>query len=346
MEEFDGVTVVKNPKEPMYEENVFSLEEELSVGEPEGKEEYVFYRILMDVDDYGNMYVLDAAASNIRVFDQEGNYKQTIGRKGQGPGEMLSPRSIQITPQNEIMIYDFGNRRFSFYSLDGEFIRQDSAATAIMVFNAKMDSSGYIVGGILQRESFTLNKFDLELNPVLTIHSIDIPSLSRTPELEVMTPSFSFDLTEKDNIVCGYNDKYELQIFDSQGRLLRKIAKLYDSIEISETEKEEFIDRLTGGRGFPPDVKVKFPKYHHPFSNISIDEEDRVFVRTPEKVNGMDNFYYYDVFDPEGKCLAKVPIKLKDGRYPLIFKNEKLYIIDEMEEGYQVVKRYKVTWKY
>jgi len=152
IEEENGVIVVNNPKEPMYGEEVFSLEEELSVGEPEGKEEYVFYRILMDVDENGNMYILDAAASNIRVFDQEGNYKQTIGRKGQGPGEMLSPRSIQLNPQNEIMIYDFGNRRFSFYSLDGEFIRQNSAATAIMVFNAKMDSSGYIVGGILQRE--------------------------------------------------------------------------------------------------------------------------------------------------------------------------------------------------
>jgi len=346
IEEENGVIVVNNPKEPMYGEEVFSLEEELSVGEPEGKEEYVFYRILMDVDENGNMYILDAAASNIRVFDQEGNYKQTIGRKGQGPGEMLSPRSIQLNPQNEIMIYDFGNRRFSFYSLDGEFIRQNSAATAIMVFNAKMDSSGYIVGGILQRESFTLNKFDLELNPVLTIHSIDIPSLSSTPELEVMTHSFSFDLTEKDNIVCGYNDKYELQIFDSQGKLLRKIIKLYDPIEISETEKEEFINRLTGGRGFPPDVKVKFPKSHHPFSNISVDEEDRVFVSTPEKVEGRDGFYYYDVFDPEGKCLAKVPIKLKDDRYPLIFKNKKLYIIDVTEEGYQVVKRYKVNWKY
>jgi len=346
IEDVDGVTVVKNPIEPMYGEQIFILEEELSIGGPEGKDEYVFYRILMDVDESGNMYILDAAAPNIRVFDKKGNYIKTIGRKGQGPGEMLSPRSIQLTPQNEIMIYDLRNSRFSFYSLAGEFLRQNLAATAAFLFNPKMDSTGYIIGGILRRESYTLSKFDLELNPVLTIYAIDLVRLPRTGEQELMVPSFSFDVTKKDNIVCGYNDKYEIQIFDSQGKLLRKIIKDYKPKEISEKDKEEHIDWLTGGRGYPPDVKVKFPKYHHPFINISADEEDRIFVRTPEKVKGKDIFYYYDVFDSEGKCLAKVPIELKDDRYPLLFKNKKLFIIDEIEEGYQVVKRYKITWKY
>ena len=41
IEEVDGVTVVKNPKEPMYGEDAISLEEELSIGEAEGREEYM-----------------------------------------------------------------------------------------------------------------------------------------------------------------------------------------------------------------------------------------------------------------------------------------------------------------
>ena len=47
IEEMDGVTVIKNPKEPMYGEDVFSLEEELSIGEAEGKEKYMFSPIRM-----------------------------------------------------------------------------------------------------------------------------------------------------------------------------------------------------------------------------------------------------------------------------------------------------------
>jgi len=35
IEKHDGVTVVKNPKDPIHREDVFSLEEELSIGEAE-----------------------------------------------------------------------------------------------------------------------------------------------------------------------------------------------------------------------------------------------------------------------------------------------------------------------
>ena len=52
IEEVDGVTVVKNPKDPIYDENVFSLEEELTIGEDEEREEYMFSRIRdIEVDD-------------------------------------------------------------------------------------------------------------------------------------------------------------------------------------------------------------------------------------------------------------------------------------------------------
>ena len=42
LEEVDGVTIVKNPKEPMYPEGALGMEEELSIGEAEGRDEYMF----------------------------------------------------------------------------------------------------------------------------------------------------------------------------------------------------------------------------------------------------------------------------------------------------------------
>ena len=49
IEKVDGITVVKNPKEPIYDEVVFSLNEELSIGKAEGEEEYMFSGI-EDID--------------------------------------------------------------------------------------------------------------------------------------------------------------------------------------------------------------------------------------------------------------------------------------------------------
>ena len=81
----------------MYGEDVFSLEEELSIGEAEGEEEYMFSRINdIDVDDEGNVYVAEGAFAHIRVFDENGEYLRVMGRKGQGPGEMQRKRTEDV----------------------------------------------------------------------------------------------------------------------------------------------------------------------------------------------------------------------------------------------------------
>ena len=75
----DGVTVVKNPKEPIYQENIFELEEELTIGGEEGKEEQMFMNIgSIDVSEDGTIYVLDGRAANIKVFDSSGKFPATI----------------------------------------------------------------------------------------------------------------------------------------------------------------------------------------------------------------------------------------------------------------------------
>jgi hypothetical protein len=47
------------------------------------------------------------------------------------------------------------------------------------------------------------------------------------------------------------------------------------------------------------------------------------------------------VFDPEGKYIARFTLKY----WAIVWKKQKLYTIEEDEEGYQIVKRYSVGWK-
>jgi hypothetical protein len=48
------------------------------------------------------------------------------------------------------------------------------------------------------------------------------------------------------------------------------------------------------------------------------------------------------VFDSEGKYIARISLKSR----PIVWKNNKLFTIEEDGDGFQFVKRYKVTWKY
>ena len=80
---------------------------------------------------------------------------------------------------------------------------------------------------------------------------------------------------------------------------------------------------MFGERGVPPDVKLKWNKYHNAFIELSIDDKGRIFVRTYEKIPDGEG-YYYDVFDSEAKYIAKIPLKMQ----PRIWKKNKLYTIE------------------
>jgi hypothetical protein len=342
--EEDGVIVVKNPMELMYGEEAFNLEEELTLGEAEGREEYLFSRILIDVDENENIYVLDNQTATIRVFNKQGEYLKTIGKKGQGPGELISPRTIQITPQNEIMVYDFGIRRLTFFSLEGEFLRHVSAAKALVLGDTKMDSQGNIISIYVDRENISLIKYDSNLEPSLTISSESL-DWNRDPSIyEVMRPMPYFSVTREDEIIYGYSDKYEILVYDSGGELIRKILKEYDPKPVTEKDKEDHINYISGGRGLPKELKVVFPKHLLPFMSISLDDQGRIFVGTLERPEGLKHLCFFDIFDLDGKYIAKVPIRIQDYHYPLFWKKGKLYVIDEDEAGYEVVKRYNVNW--
>ena len=336
--EVDGVTIVKNPKEPMYSESVVSLKEELSIGEAEGRKEYMFSQIRnIAVDDEENIYVLDRKEFHIKVFDKDGEYLRTFGEKGQGPGEFNRPSSILITPQNEIMVAD--SRVLHFFTLQGEFIKSLSAAKIQFFGRTSMDSQSsiYAMTATINMEkgisTYELKKFDSNLNFLNTVASIPGPKAGEP--FDPFIPVFFWKIYENDNIIYGYQKNYELLVFNPKGKLIKKIVKEHTPLKITEEEKEK-----SPGDSLPP-LKYALSQFHTAFFTFSLDDEARIIVQTWEKTEDRER-YYYDVFDPEGKYIAKISFKFR----PQIWKKHKLYTIEEDEEGFQMVKRYKVAWKY
>lgn len=337
IEEIDGVTVVKNPKETMYTGDVLRLEEDLVLGREE-KEEYLFARITLDVDEDENMYVLDSKSSNIRVYDKNGIYKKTIGKRGEGPGEMVGPIGIQITPQNEIMVNNSTRRRLPFFSIGGEYLRQIALTKIPMSPRLKVDSNGdYIVKCPIRGEPFkdALMKFNSDQEHLLTIAEVET-----NPDglYFRFSAGHLFDVTEENNIVWGVNNNYELRINNPEGELIKRILKEYDPVEVTEEEKKMMLEKDK----IPSELVGKFPKYYHPIADISVDEEGRIFVRTNEKAE-FENSYYYDIFDSEGKYIARIPLKTLVN-IPLVCKKNKLYSVEEDDEGFQLIIRYIVSW--
>jgi len=343
IEEEDGVTVIKNPKEPMYGEDVFSLEEELSIGEAEGREKFMFSQIIdVGVDEEENIYIVDFIEAHIKVFKKSGEYLRTIGKRGQGPGEIQRPQNIYITPKNEILVNDRGARFLHFFTLSGEYKRSLPQTRLPFISRPKVDTQNnivarYIITGTAEVWTFVLKKFDSELNELFNVYSYEYEI---TPNIyNVYPPQCFWEVRSDDSLVWGYADKYELEILDRNGQVIRKIIKDYEPVEITAEEKQKWVKNTFGDKGVPLGVKVNWNKYHNAFQFLNIDDVGRIYVQTYEKAS---SGYYYDVFDSNGRYIAKIPLiaRLR------ICKKSKFYTIEEDEDGYQYVKRYKVTWKY
>jgi hypothetical protein len=333
-----GVTVVKNPLEPLYGEESFSLEEEVSIGIQEGPEEYMFQHIRsIAVNEEGTIYILDYGAKHVKMFDPSGEYVGTFGRPGEGPGEFQLPLSIVCTPQGEIVVGD--GVRVSFLSPQGEDLRGlNTGKFRISVF--KVDSQGNFLGRHIDREenAYILKKFDPQFSYINSFASSPLPSESRKRG-NAYNAYFSlvqWDVVNGDQVVCGYAEEgYKLKVYDADGSLLRRIEKQVVPLEIPREEAEKTVAEL------PPEMRqnVMVPKHYPVFRWVGTDDQGRIFVATYQKSDDGESTYY-DIFDSEGRYIVRVPLPF----YPRIMKEGKLYCIAQDDEGYQSVKRFRINW--
>jgi hypothetical protein len=348
VEEEDGVMVVRNPKEPIYGPEVFSLEEDLIIMNEAGEEEYMFQDIQnLAVDDEENIYVSDMKAAHIQVFDKNGDYVRTIGRRGQGPGELQAPIDIKALPQGVLVVNDAGQLRLNFFSLNGEHLRNLLTHKYTALRRPVLDSQGNIIAGYATVEDeikYELTKFDSDLNPLFTLTTYP-EQLSGAKSTTVhyfewyRTTNLVWNVNEQDQIIWGHMSKYELFVHNPDGRLIKKIVREYDGIEITNQEKEKLIKVIFGDNPVPSNMDLQFPERYPPFIRFSCDEEGKIYVQTYDKTEDGEADYY-DVFDSEGKYIARFSLKY----WAIVWKKQKLYTIEEDEDGFQVVKRYHVTW--
>lgn len=340
----DGVIVIINPKDPAPPgglKTTLSTTEDLVLGVKGSSEEAMLAMpVAVDADDFGNIYVLDRKAAQIKVFDPQGQFIRALGRHGQGPGEFQSPVYFQITPQKNIMVTDPALRRVSLLGLDGQFVRNLSAGKMWMLMQAKMDVTGNIAGShtVMDQDFRTeLARFNPELEPLHTIASVPI---ARNQVFNPYFPRINFDLTPEGNVVWGITTEYEFKVVDGEGKTVRRIIKKHDPEILTQEDRDKRAKELWGDQGPSADMKVEWPEHFPPVQDFILDDRGWLFVRPFVKERQAQGVLY-DVFDAEGRYVARVFLPAVARR----IRAGKLYTIEEDAEGLLHVKRYTMEWQ-
>jgi hypothetical protein len=340
----NGIPVIYNPKQTVPAKgtpNRLIARQDLIIGKSNGNENYIFSDLRsIQVDIEGNIFALDSKEGKIKEFDKYGKHLRTFGKKGPGPGEWQAPSRMHLTPDGKLAILDNGNNRIAFYSLQGECLSEISTARWNFL-QMRIDSRSHIYADNLAFDnkgvSQKLLNFDSGLNLLATI--AENQSDMKLPRINIMTDRFVYDIIRGDQLAWAYTTRYEIQIMNLDGKMIRKIVKDYEPITITERDKREIIEERYGEAGPPQGIILEFPPHFYPIYSIVVDEKGQFYVHTHEK-DSKGN-YSIDVFNNEGIYSAKFSLPAADILSTV--RQDKLYcLVEENEEGIPQVKRYKL----
>lgn len=89
---------------------VDTLEAVMQIGTEFGDSTDTFGDIMdAEIDDEGNILVVDRIMAELKLFDSQGQYVRHVARSGNGPGELFMPWDMFRFPDGRLLAMDPGN---------------------------------------------------------------------------------------------------------------------------------------------------------------------------------------------------------------------------------------------
>lgn len=342
------------------------LEEELRIGALEGADTETFGQITgIPVSDDGRVAILDGQAQDLRVFDAEGRYLRTLGRRGEGPGEMEGAWGIMQDADGRLWVPDHANHRMSVFDFEDGFVRSYRFESLIyrFVWDGVMGEDGRIRAFSMTLEPerhYNIRIYDSEMSQV------DSLLLPDAPETDPLDPpdSFYFESSEglRGYLAVPYYPTTH-QVLDPSGELWTTepgdaayrltrwepgsgdttlILELQrEVIPVSSAERDSVIADVREAlheRGTTRQDWSKIPDVKPSVRAIHPVGGGRVWVET----SSPDTLRRFDVFEGDGVYTGSIATTLDVFRYvsPIVRGDSVwLVVVDEFEVPYVVRAR-------
>ncbi len=289
--------IITLPKDSPAQRTV-QLEEIWRVG-GEDDEDLLLGMVAVGVlDQEGNVYLLDSQLSQVLVIDPAGELKTTLGREGEGPGEMTRPSGLFLNNSQQIGISQGFPGKIILLNMDG-------TPGGTVAVNQDSESGGFaFVGTALKRDENLVvlhgkGTFDMETGMINTrtlLTSVDETGqeLTRFAEHNQVrdmhkqvfdeTANFSelatWTLGNQSVLTVPNRDDYRINVKGLDGEIERVISRPFQPRKRSDEDKED----LTSGmqmvlNGQRVEMEKHILDFDRSILSLDVATDGRLFVQ-------------------------------------------------------------------
>jgi hypothetical protein len=287
---------------------------------------------------------MDFGDSHLRVFDNSGNFVAEMGGEGQGPTEFGGLATVLTSTGDYVVVSDRSNSRLSFWSLDGEHLRNTRMTAGYGPIRGYDELYGFDDGTFAG--AFTERRHPIDPGPAgstdifwvferlgsngevlaryVTAPRFDghgnvggrqrtLPALSATPRMAA---------TRDGDVYVTAADKYQVLAFARDGTLRWALRVDWQNAPYPDSEADRAVDaieamaRAMGGEASVDRSSIVLPEHAPAISQLRVDDAGRVYVfpwvrRWAGPNENLDDWRPVDVYTRDGQHLFNGQIQAR-----------------------------------
>jgi hypothetical protein len=346
----DGVTTMNNPATPMNKASSVKMEELWRLG-GDTDDEDEFFGVISDIeiDEKGNVYLLDSQLSEVKIYTSDGEFMRSIGREGEGPGEFRRPASLFFNKEGNVGVIQTIPAKIVLLTPEGE-PAGDHPLPVPEDQGFQLIRDGHAVGGELvlfmgrtqfeqgegkwSRTDF-LTRIDDQGKQLATYASKTNTIIMANAKLEdskwdTIERRWTIDKNGK-VYACESYDDYEINVWHPDGKL-DKVIKREFKHRARDGEEKEFMGKLMGHFAQQmPGCEVIIADNCKDIEALYVRDDGSIWVINADgaRDNPEGSLAVFDVYNNDGQFVKNVTLEGQGNSQEdlYLFVKNRLYVV-------------------
>jgi len=323
-----GVPVITNSDIPAEGRVEVQLEELWRIGGADDEENLlgVIDRVL--ADDDRNVYLLDIQLVEVQVFDGDGVYQRSLGKRGDGPGEIRNVMAALFLPDGTLgLVQGFPGRivKVDLAGLPAGELRpggdDPSAGGFFALRSAAAVGNHLVLGGA----RITRGENSRTATNFIAAHGLDGAETTRFLEAVSVRDFGRMEFSEKENFFPGrggwalaedgrvyvapVRNEYRIDVYGPGGELERSITRPYDSWKRTDVETDRAREMMMPYRRRNRSaVNIVVESTERDILDIRVTSQGQIWVLPSRGIREQNEGVHstWDVFDGTGAFFRQV----------------------------------------